>query len=127
VVFGLQSTLDARVQLLQEKEGNVKSLRRCCVCRTPFKIDHAGPEAMRGDGSFPPHVCPKCATPTSIAGLPVVQNAVVREFLDALEALHRCGLLELAAQPTTALSPAGARLKAAYIALRCVPKEPSEH
>lgn len=96
----------------------MSGIRTCSLCGNLFKVENAGVEAMRSDGTFPKHACPKCT-------IPQVTNAAVSEFLDALEALHRCNLRDLAEQPEAALSPAGVRLKRAYIRLRAIPKEQS--
>jgi hypothetical protein len=55
---------------------------------------------------------------TNVDGLPVIQSPVVREFLDALEAIYRPNLNYLALEPDTALNKDGLRLKRAYLALR---------
>lgn len=41
----------------------MSGIRRCAKCSKLFKIQNAGPEAMRSDGSFPKHVCPTCNEP----------------------------------------------------------------
>lgn len=55
---------------------------------------------------------------TNVDGLPVIQSPIVREFLDALEAIHRPNLKWLALEPDAALNEDGLRLKHAYLALR---------
>jgi hypothetical protein len=54
----------------------------------------------------------------NVDGLPAIRSVVVREFLDALEAIHRPNLKYLALEPDAALNKDGLRLKHAYLALR---------
>lgn len=38
----------------------MSGLRKCADCDRFFKIEDDGPEAMRGDGTFPRHACKRC-------------------------------------------------------------------
>lgn len=38
----------------------MSGIRKCAECGKLFRIQNAGPEAMRSDGTFPRHVCPRC-------------------------------------------------------------------
>lgn len=38
----------------------MSGIRKCADCGRLFRIENDGPEAMRGDGTFPRHTCQKC-------------------------------------------------------------------
>ena len=53
---------------------NMSGIRRCEKCGSLFKIQNDGPEAMRGDGTFPRHVCAKCHVVPGLRGLRFVAD-----------------------------------------------------
>jgi len=51
----------------------MSGLRRCDNCGNLFKIQNDGPEAMRGDGTFPRHVCSKCKDPVGFSIAKIIE------------------------------------------------------